>query len=199
MAVAGKLLANLVDDQHIQVVELDGRHAAAGQRQQPGIAGQDVLGLCGLQGAQLAQGVFHHPLAKGHGHFLQKNAGGLLHPGAKTLEPLGVQGGGAQVLAVADGAHLGQAALVGVAEIAVGLHLVEHHHAVRRQSQLVAIQGRAIGQPADFHRLHAAAKGCPLGLRGDAELSQQRPLPLWGGTAVAAHGRDQKGTGAFFQ
>jgi hypothetical protein len=104
----------------------------------------------------------------------------------------------ALLLTHADDHHLHQAALVLAAEGGVGLHAAYHHDAVGLGGVLVQVDRLALGGRDDDDGLHAGLDGYAHGLFGDAVAGEHLQLALGGGSAVAAHGREDEGLSASF-
>ena len=106
-----------------------------------------------------------------------------------------MQAGTAFVLGESDGHHLEHAALVLALEVRVGLDLVVDDDAVRLRGDSITVDGRAcaVVQFADPHDVHAGTDRRADVVLNDAIAAQDLQIARDRATAVAAHGRNNKG------
>ena len=191
-ARAGKILAQLVHHQHVQI-HRDARHPALGQRQQFLLAALHVLDRDGLDARRLvvrvlqnrqpaqnpARSEYHPPHAANH----------RLQPHVVAVVVVAL---GPCELAQSNGHHLEQAALERAVEIGVPLHAPAQHHAARAPRRPVHHHPDTLRRHAHLgHRQRAAHRAAHRRFR-NAVFPEHGRLAAGRRRAVAAHGRKQE-------
>src|SRR5919112_1023883 len=191
-AVTGDVLPDLVDDQHVDLVEGQTRQVALrffeerrfGRLQLPG-GDRDYLAwlfFCVLDGGE----------AEGDLAALDGDAGRLRDSLVDVLPAGGVDGVRPPLLAQPDGEHLRRPALDGSPERGVGLDPVDHDHRVGLVSVTVHVYGYASGRLPDSHALHRRPNGTADLFLADAEVLENPRLALRRRGAVAPHRGDHE-------
>src|SRR5829696_557400 len=117
----------------------------------------------------------------------------LDHEVADALDAEAVQRERLFVLTKPDRSHLHQAALYAGAEVRVGLHPVDEHHAVGLGGDFVHVHGYPAPRLAYLDDLHRGAYRRAARLLRDAQGLQDLDLAFGRGPAVTAHGWHDKG------
>ena len=135
------------------------------------------LGRHGLDDRGLVGGVLHHAHAEQEVLLRHDELRGLGQQLAEHVHAVGVQLGGADDLAHADGHHLDDAALDRRAEVGVRLDAADEGNAVGGGGKLVHVDGHAVDL-AQLHHLHLRLDRAADIALGDAVVLQHLALAL---------------------
>jgi hypothetical protein len=194
-ARAADVLADLVEDEHVDLGKGQGRHPGAGLAQQLGLAGLDVLAVHHLDPGQAVAAVFHEPDAEDPRQLRQDDGRGLAQHGLVAMARRGaVALERALGLAEADRRHLQQPAAEGRArEVGVRLHAVDEDDRIGRERVAGGPDAEAERRLAEVHRLDRRHDRRARGVLRDAQGFEHLDLSRGGPAAVAAHrGKEER-------
>ena len=194
-AFPGNILADPVDDQHIDIIKPEAREAGFCDLEELAVPADDLVVGINADIRYLIVRVLHHTDSEDDIHFVQKDSRCLRDVLRKGVKAAPVQTAAAAMFCQADGHHLEKAALVLPFEVSVGFHLVVDDDPVRFRSQAVAAYGRArsVIQLPDLHHVHARAHRNTDILLGDPIAGQDLQIAFRRASSMTAHGRNDEG------
>src|SRR5882724_11678852 len=195
-AGTGNVLADFLHDQHVDLVELQARHEFLGLCQQHGFAIENLFGRDNLDDCGFVRGVFHHGDTEQHILLGEDELRRFRQQFAEHVHAVGMQRGGADDLAHADGEHLDDAGFDWGAEVGMRFDARDDDDRVGFGGMLVHIYRHAVIELAQFHHVHAGLDRTSDITLGDAIAFQHFTLAFGGSATVTAHGREDERLGA---
>ena len=196
------ILADAVDHQHIDMVELHARQSSLRDLEHLVIPFKDlVVPKCTYLGDVIIR-ILYDRDAHHDRHFRQEFLGNQRDSLAKCIEPLLMEPGASIVLRQADRHHFAQSRLHIALEIRVRLYFVVKNNAIRFRRIFVTVDRgvHIIRDLADLDDLHAGSDRNAHGLFRDAIPVDDLQVARNGAAAMAAHSRNDKRPGVpFFQ
>ena len=187
------VLAQLADDQHVDLVERQPAHQAPGSLQQLRLDVEDGLRLEGHDLGGHVVGVLQDGQPEREPGVLDQEPAhrrqNLFHSPQAQLVNLA----GPFALAQADHQHLEHARLVGRAKVGMRLDPVDQHDAVGLVGVAIKVDRQADGVCSQDDRVHVGLDGNAHGLGRHTVTGQQCPLALGRRAPVRSHrGHDER-------
>ena len=196
-ARAADVLAEPVDQQHVDARKRQPRQPMPGQHEQFFLAGLELLGPDGLDPGRLVVSVLDD------GQPGQDVAASHYFGGHAANDPVEAEVADRAVIdrcpravAQADQQHFHQAAFDRADERGVRLDAIADQNMVGLEGQAVEMDRETLRRPADNHRFHVRADRATDGSFGNAVGLDEPPLAFGRSAAVAAHGRHDEWAGA---
>ena len=130
MAIATDVFPNLVNDEHIYIIEFEFCHPDSCQYQKLCILFHDMFFFHDFNLTNIIVGILHDSYAEGNGGLFHEHITDLGNFLAKGRHAFHVQHGGAFMFRKADGHHLGHSAFMGSSKISVRLYFVENDDSI---------------------------------------------------------------------
>ena len=198
---AGDVLATLLDDEHVDVVERQTRQERSGGLEELRLGRTaDLVGRQRLDIDDLTVGPLDrcHAAEEAARRPEQSDAG--RQPAVHAVRSGGVELGGAWSLPEPDDRHLRQPALHRTVERRVRLDAVDRQDDVGGRRMAVEVEadraGIVVMRGGDDGGLHGRSDLGPDGVLCDAEAGQRGELAVGGRTAMAAHRRNDERLGS---
>ncbi len=195
-ARTGNVLADLFHHQHVDFVELQARHQFLGLGEQDRLTFEYLFGRDDLDDRGFVRGILHHGDAEQDVLPGEDELRRFRQQFAEHVHAVGVQRGGTDDLAHADGQHLDDARFDRRTEVGMRLDARDDDDRVGFGGMLIHVNGHAVVKPAQFHDVHAGPDRATNSVFRDAIAFQHFSLAFGGCATVAAHGREDERPGA---
>src|SRR3954447_15366136 len=195
-AISGDVLADAVDDQHVDPLAGQASHTLAGDFEQFLFALPDTGRGYRLSLGQVPVAILDHRHPKGDVDLGKRELGDRGNQMVELIHTLGMEELGAFLFAKPDGDHLHQARFDRSPEIGMRLHPADWNHRVRLERIAIEPDRNVSFDLAEMDRIHAGEEWTTHRLFRDAVVRYQLQLAFGGRPTVTPHRRYDTRLGA---